>query len=220
MNNGKNRRILFAMGAIFLTVLSLPVRGVSAIPKKDVWYTQHYIIMQDFERKVYRKLSVNGRTAFQELFWAARTSDARAIFQARLEYVKKIFWKENNQQPWNTDRSRLYLLNGSPAAIDYDQNANWASTAALTGMGGAVATDRSNEDVAANRAEIWTYSYSRFFIKYGFVFVAPNSWRSSTPPAAGTQYRGQFEDFSRNVTFGIVELEKYKQDLAGLNKKK
>ena len=176
--------------------------------------------MQDFERKAYRALSVDGRKAFQELFWAARTSDARATFQARLEYVTKNYWKENSQQPWNTDRSRIYLLNGYPAAIDYDQNVSWALTALPTGQGGAVATDRSNEDIGANRAEIWTYPYSRFFIKYGFLFVSPNSWRSATPPAAGTQYREQFEDFSRDVTFGIVDLEKYKQDLAGLDKKK
>jgi len=219
MNNGNNRRILVALGAIFLSVLALPARGVGAIPKKDAWYTQHYIIMQDFERKAYRVLSADGRKAFQELFWAARTSDARATFQARLEYVKKNFWKENSKQPWNTDRSRIYLLNGSPAAIDYDQNVSWALSVLPTGQGGAVATDRSNEDVGANRAEIWTYPYSRFFIKYGFVFVAPSSWKSATPPAAGTQYREQLEDFNRDVTFGIVDLEKYKQDLSGLEKK-
>ena len=220
MNNGNNRRILFALGAIFLSVLALAASGVGAIPKKDTWYTQHYIIMQDFERKAYRALSVDSRKAFQELFWAARTSDARATFQARLGYVTKNYWKENSQQPWNTDRSRIYLLNGSPAAIDFDQNVSWALTTMPTGQGGAVATDRSNEDIGANRAEIWTYAYSRYFIKYGFVFVTPNSWRSATPPAAGTQYRQQFEDYSKNVTFGIVDLEKYKQELAGLEKKK
>ena len=64
MNNGNNRRILVALGAIFLSVLALPARGVGAIPKKDAWYTQHYIIMQDFERKAYRELSADGRKAF------------------------------------------------------------------------------------------------------------------------------------------------------------
>jgi len=104
MNNGNGPRILFALGAIFLSVLALTARGVGSMPKKDAWFTQHYIIMQDFERKAYRELSVDGRKA-------------------------------------------------------------------------------------------------------------------ATPQAAGTQYREQLEDFNRNVTFGIVDLEKYKQDLSGLEKK-
>jgi GWxTD domain-containing protein len=197
-----------------LAILCLPARGVSAIPKKDAWYTQHYIIMQDFERKAYRTLSVDGRKVFQELFWAVRTQDARAIYRARLEYVKKNFWKENNQQPWNTDRSRVYLLNGSPVSIDVDQNASWAG--ALPGQM-AAATDRSNEDVGANRGEAWTYSYNRYFVKYNFIFVQPSQWKVVN---AGDRYRGELEDYSKNVTFGITDLEKYKQDLAALDKKK
>jgi len=216
VNNGHNRRILFALGAIFLSVLALPARGVSAIPKKDAWYTQHYIIMQDFERKAYRTLSVDGRKVFQELFWAARTQDARAIYQARLEYVKKNFWKENNQQPWNTDRSRVYLLNGSPASIDVDQNASWGTVGLPNEM--RQVTDRSNEDVAANRAEVWTYQYDKYLINYIFAFVQPYQWKITQ--TTGSRYLGEFETFNRNVTFGIADLEKYKQDLAALGKKK
>lgn len=198
-----------------LVILCLPARGFGAIPKKDAWYTQHYIIMQDFERKAYRTLSADGRTAFQELFWAARTQDARATYQARLEYVKKNFWKENNQQPWNTDRSRVYLLNGSPASIDVDQNASWATVGLPSEM--RQATDRTNEDVGANRAEIWTYPHSRYLVQYSFIFVQPSQWKVVN---SGNRYRGELEDYSKNVTFGIVDLGKYKQDLADLGKKK
>lgn len=199
-----------------LAILTLPARGVSAMPKKDAWFTQHYIIMQDFERKAYRTLSVDGKKAFQELFWAARTSEARAKFQVRLEYVKKNFWKENTRQPWNTDRSRVYLLNGSPASIDVDQNVDFASVV-LPGQT-VQATSRSNEDVGANRAEVWVYPYDNYFIKYTFAFVQPYQWKITQ--TTGNRYLGDFENYNKNVTFGIADLEKYKQDLAALDKKK
>jgi GWxTD domain-containing protein len=199
-----------------LAILTLPARGVSAMPKKDAWFTQHYIIMQDFERKAYRTLSVDGKKAFQELFWAARTSEARAKFQVRLEYVKKNFWKENTRQPWNTDRSRVYLLNGSPASIDVDQNVDFASVVLPSQT--VQATSRSNEDVGANRAEVWVYPYDNYFIKYTFAFVQPYQWKITQ--TTGNRYLGNFENYNKNVTFGIADLEKYKQDLAGLDKKK
>lgn len=215
MRIGSCLRTLFALGMIGLSVLALTARGAGAIPKKDAWYTQHYVIMQDFERKAYRTLSEEGRKAFQELFWAARTQEARGKYLARLEYVKKTFWKENSRQPWNTDRSRVYLLNGSPASIEYDQNNNWAGP--MPGQA-ATATSRNNEDVAADRAELWIYPYDKYFIRYTFVFVTPNSWRITQ--TTGSRYLGEFEEFNKNVTFGIVDIEKYKQDLAGLDKKK
>ena len=204
-----------ALGAILISVLAFAGRASAAIPKKDAWYTQHYIIMQDFERKAYRALSAEGRKAFQELFWAARTQEARAKYQTRLEYVNKTFWKENSKQPWNTDRSRVYLLNGSPASIEYDQNVSWSGP-----MPGqiAAATSRNNEDVAADRAELWIYPYDKYFIRYTFVFVTPNSWRITQ--TTGSRYLGELEEFNKNVTFGIVDIERYKQDLAGLDKAK
>ena len=215
MNKGNPGRVPLALGAILLSLLSLPRPGISALPK-DAWFTQHYIIMQDFERKAYRTLSAEGRTAFQGLFWAARTSEARAKFEARLEYVKKNFWKENTRQPWNTDRSRVYLLNGSPASIDVDQNVDFASIVLPSQT--APATNRSNEDVGANRAEVWIYPYDQYFIKYTFVFVQPYQWRITQ--TTGNRYLGQLENYNKNVTFGIADLEKYKQDIANLGKKK
>lgn len=215
MDNANKSRAFVALGAVLISVLALAAHGVSAIPKKDAWYTQNYIIMQDFERKAYKALSAEGRKAFQELFWAARTQEARGKYLARLEYVKKTFWKENSQQPWNTDRSRVYLLNGSPASIEYDQNVSWAGGLPSSR---AAETSRNNEDVAADRAELWVYPYDKYFIRYTFVFVQPYQWKITQ--TTGSRYMGEFEEFNKTVTFGIVDIEKYKQDLAGLDKAK
>lgn len=212
MPTQKNLR--FFAGTVLISVLALTARGSGAIPKKDIWYTQHYIIMQDFERSAYRTLSAEGRKAFQELFWTARTQDSRATFQARLGYVTKNFWKENSQQPWNTDRSRVYLLNGSPASIDYDQNINFSSP--LPGQM-AEATNRSGEDVGANRAEVWIYPYDKYFIKYTFAFAQPYQWKITQ--TTGSRYLGELESYNKNIVFGIVDLPKYQQDLAALEKK-
>jgi len=216
VNDPRSLRNACALGAILVSVLAFAGRGAAAIPKKDAWYTQHYGIMQDFEKKAYRKLSEEGRKAFQELFWAVRTADARATFAARLEHVKKNFWKENNQQPWNTDRSRIYLLNGSPVSIDVDQNAAWASSGTPTNF--LQATDRSNEDVAANRAEVWVYPFEKYFVKYTFVFVQPYSWK--IVQGTGNRYLGGLETFNREVTFGVAGLEAYKKDLDALDAKR
>ena len=215
MNTSRTWRDLCALGAIVFSILTFAARASAAIPKKDAWYTQHYIIMQDFERKLYRDLSIEGRKNFQDLFWAARTPEARAKFQARLDYVIKNFWKENSKQPWNTDRGRTYLLNGSPASIDYDQNVSFA-----TPMPGRVAdpAGRSGEDVGANRAEIWIYPYDQYFIKYTFAFVQPSQWR--TTQTTGNRYLGELETFNKKVTFGLVDEAAYKQSLEGLAKNK
>lgn len=216
MSKGHHRQVLFTLGTVFFSVLAFSANGISAIPKKDTWYTQHYIIMQDFERKAYRTLSVEGRKAFQELFWAARTPDARATFKARMDYVMKNFWKENSRQPWNTDRSRTYLLNGNPASIDVDQNIEFGSVA-LPGQTPST-TSRTTEDVGANRAEVWVYPYDKYFIKYIFAFVQPYQWKITT--TTGSRYLGELENQSKNVTYGIVDLQKYQQELAALEKKK
>lgn len=212
----KKWRCVCALGAILFAVLALAAPGPAAIPKKDTWYTQHYPIMQDFERKLYRDLSEDGRKGFQALFWASRTPEARAKFDTRLDYVNKNFKQENRKQPWNTDRGRTYLLNGSPASIDYDQNTSWA----MTMMPGqqSETTSRSNEDVGANRAEIWVYPYDRYFIKYTFAFVQPSQWRITQ--TTGNRYLGELETFNKTVTFGVVDEAAYKQSLDALAKQK
>ena len=53
-------RKICALVAIVISVLTLAASATAAIPKKDVWYTQHYVILQDFERKLYRD-AIGGR---------------------------------------------------------------------------------------------------------------------------------------------------------------
>jgi GWxTD domain-containing protein len=216
MNTRHPARVFLALGAVLVTVLAAAVPARAAIPRKDVWYTQHYPVMQDFERKLYRDLTEEGRKGFQQLFWAARTSDARAKFLARMDFVTKNYKTENKAQPWNTDRGRTYLLNGPPASIDYDQRVDLASIATMRGQGLDVAS--SNEDVGGNRAEIWIFPYDQYFIRYTFYFVQPNQWRITQ--TTGSRYLGELENFNKTVTFGIVDEAKYKQDLALLEKKK
>jgi len=215
MNISKNWRAFAALGAILFSVLTVVASVSAALPKKDVWYTQHYIIMQDFERKLYRDLSADGRKGFQDLFWAARTPEARGKFRVRLDFVIKNFWKENSKQPWNTDRGRTYLLNGPPASIDYDQNVNFGSL-----LPGQVAdsASRSAEDVGGNRAEVWVYAYDQYFIQYTFAFIQPSQWRRTQ--TTGSRYLGELETFNKTVTFGIVDEAAYKQSLSGLALKK
>ena len=215
MKISKNWRAFAALGAILFSVLTVVASVSAALPKKDVWYTQHYIIMQDFERKLYRDLSADGRKGFQDLFWAARTPEARGKFRVRLDFVIKNFWKENSKQPWNTDRGRTYLLNGPPASIDYDQNVNFGML-----LPGQVADNasRSTEDVGGNRAEVWVYAYDQYFIQYTFAFIQPSQWRRTQ--TTGSRYLGELETFNKTVTFGIVDEAAYKQSLSGLALKK
>lgn len=215
MKRPRSWSMFLAAGAVLFSVLTVAASVSAAIPKKDAWYTQHYIVMQDFERKLYRDLSVAGRQSFQDLFWAARTPEARGKFQARLEYVIKNFWKENSKQPWNTDRGRTYLLNGAPASIDYDQNVNFGTL--LPGQFADNAS-RSTEDVGGNRAEVWVYPYDQYFIQYTFAFIQPSQWRRTQ--TTGSRYLGELETFNKTVTFGIVDEASYKQGLDGLAKKK
>lgn len=216
MKRTEIRSRLVAAAAVLMLVGGLTTVLTAAIPKKDVWYTQHYFIMQDFERKAYKDLSEEGRKAFQDLFWSARTPEAKAKFQARMDYINLNFKQENRSQPWNTDRGRVYILNGAPASVDFDQNTSWAMTA-LPGQS-AASGDRTNEDVGANRAEIWVYSYDKYFIKYTFAFVQPNQWRITQ--TTGNRYLGELETYNRTTTFGVQDEAAYKQALDELAKKK
>jgi GWxTD domain-containing protein len=191
--------------------------GVDMMPTKDVWYTQHYSIMQDFERSVYRTLSETGKKEFPDVFWAARDPASRTIFQERLGYIMDAYKRENSSQPWNTDRGRIYLLNGPPAAIDVDQNTDWGIR---IGQSANSAVDRSNEDVQAYRAEVWTYSLPRHDVKYAFTFVAPAGWKLSPALVSGNRYIVELENYNKTVTFGIRDPERYIQSLESLQKKK
>jgi len=214
---GFTRKSLQAAAGTLLAIGTLASCNVNMMPTKDVWYTQHYYIMQDFERSAYRTLSEAGKKEFQDLFWAARDPNSKAIFQERLSFVMNAFKRENARQPWNTDRARIYLLNGPPAAIDIDQNTSWGTQ---IGQPVTRAVDRSNEDVQANRAELWTYSFQKQYIRYAFTFAAPNEWKMSPAVISGSTYIGELENYSKTVVFGIRDLERYKQDLEALEKKK
>ncbi len=202
---------------VLLALVLLASCGINMMPTKDVWYTQHYSIMQDFERTIYRTLSETGKKEFQDLFWAARDPASRTIFQERLSYIMNAYKRENSRQPWNTDRGRIYILNGPPAAIDIDQNTDWG---AQFKQSADYAAGRDNEDVQAYRAEVWTYSIQKQYVKYIFAFIAPNEWKMSPAVIAGNQYIGALENYSKMVTFGTLNPETYQRDLEALEKKK
>lgn len=202
--------------AIFSLVLAIAAAcGVNMMPSKDPWYSQHYFIMQDFERDAYRALSDAGKLEFQKIFWEARPADAKKEFDTRLNYINQNFKRENFEQPWNTDRARIYLLNGPPADIDQRVNDNWVTQRA-EGAGAIVVSDRSNEDIGAATIEVWSYPFQNQFVYYGFSFQPPNKWRQAQISAGSSRYMGGLENWSRTVTYGVVDEAKYKQELEEL----
>ncbi len=207
------------LAAVFAGLAATAGCSVGLMPTKDVWYTQHYYLMQKFEQDAYRKLSDAAKPRFQALFWEARSPEARKLFDTRMEYILKTFGRENRSQPWNTDRARIYLLNGSPANIDYKQNTAWAMQAGLAagnvGGTGAAGTERSNEDVQAMTSEVWTYPHLDHLIEYTFNFAQPNEWRLQIRTDQN-RYLGELELFSRQVVFGPADPEGYKAGIEAL----
>ncbi|TRZ92799.1 GWxTD domain-containing protein [bacterium] len=188
--------------ALLVPAVFLPIAcGLRLEPSKDAWYSRHYIVMQDFEKDIYVKLSAEVRAQFQNGFWAFRSTAARGEFETRLSYVMTAFKRENSQQPWNTDRGRIYLLNGSPVAIDYQENSY----------------DRSGEDIGARSGEVWTYTYGKYLVSYIFGFRKPAEWRL-LDRMTGNQFRGELEARSREEDYGISDLEAYKAELEKLKK--
>lgn len=203
-----NFRKVAALGFI---VLFLGGCGINLVPSKDDWYAKHYYIMQDFEWKLYKELSPTARLEFQKMFWEVRTPEAKAEFDKRVEYCMKAYKKENSRQPFNVDKAHVFLLNGAPVQIEYAQNTNW------TMQGAVEASDRSGEDVAANTAEVWTYRYGQWLVKYVFTFRPPNEWKLVSQSAVGdSRYLGQFELENKNDLYGIKDLDEYKQKLEAL----
>lgn len=209
---------LFVFGGLIIGVfLFLTSCSVSLIPSKDVWYTKHYFIMQKYEQEIYKDLSDAAKQQFQEIFWLARRPAAREIFDKRMEFIIKTYAKENHSQPWNTDRARIFMLNGSPVAIDYKQNVNWAGQIRETG-GQNVVTERSGEDVQALTDEIWTYQFGDHLVYYTFSFVQPNEWRLQIR-LDQSRYLGELEQFNREKVFGPVNEQEYRQKIEALQKK-
>jgi len=181
---------------LFASVVILAGCGVNALPSKDSWYAQHYFLMQDFERNIYRGLTDNGRLEFQKVFWAERPAAAKAEFDRRVAYCEENFRRENSKQPWNTDRGRVFLLNGKPASVEYSQNDNWGmQTPAGAGATGAAGVNaRSGEDIQATTLEMWSYPYEQYLVAYAFSFQPPNKYRAVTATTGGgARFVGELE---------------------------
>jgi GWxTD domain-containing protein len=208
-----NFRKLVVLG--FLCFL-LAACGIQLSPSKDAWYAQHYFIMQDFERTAYKSLSPAAKLEFQALFWEVRAPVSKQEFEKRIDYITSNFKKENFKQPWNTDRARVFLLNGNPAQIDYKQNNDWAMRVVAGGGNPTITDDRSGEDVGANLAEVWTFPYDKFLINYIFSFSKPNSWVLNPATFQGNRYLGELELQNKLQTYGIVDEKQYKEKLEAL----
>jgi GWxTD domain-containing protein len=191
--------------------------GLSMLPSKDSWYAQHYFVMQDFERKIYGDLTDAGRLEFQKLFWSMRTPNQKIEFDRRIAYCNDAFRRENFKQPWNTDRARVYLLNGSPASIDYVQNNDWVSQGATGGRGVSSTNERLGEDIQANTMEAWAYPYNQYIVVYGFTFQPPNKWKAAQMTAAGSRYIGELEQRNKLEVWRPVDAN---ADIAKMNELK
>ena len=209
--------------ALGFVVLFLGGCGINLVPSKDDWYAKHYYIMQDFEWKLYKELSPAAKLEFQKMFWEVRTPEAKAEFDNRVEYCMKAYKKENARQPFNVDKAHVFLLNGAPAQVEYSQNTNWSMRAIEGGgQGAAGVSDRSGEDVAANTAEIWTYRYGQWLVKYVFAFRPPNEWKLLSQSTIGVaalgdnRYLGQFELENKNGLYGVKDVNAYKEKLEAL----
>lgn len=183
--------------------------GLNMLPSKDSWYAQHYFIMQDFERKIYGELSDPGRLEFQKFFWSMRTPNQKIEFDRRIAYCNDAFRRENFKQPWNTDRARVYLLNGSPASIDYVQNNDWVSQGSVGGRGVSSTNERLGEDIQANTLEAWSYPYNQYIVVYGFTFQPPNKWKPAQMTAAGSRYIGELERRNKLEVWRPVDTNAY-----------
>ncbi len=200
---------------LFLLVAAGAACGASMLPTKDEWYARHYFIMQKFEMDAYKAMAPEARMEFQQLFWAVRSPAVKGEFDTRMAYINNEFKNENAKQPWNTDRARVYLLNGSPASRDYTTNDAWNTSTAVGGMGSG-ATGREGEDIQARSLEVWNYPFGRFFVMYGFTFNPPNKWKQANPTATTGRYLGQFELQNRVEIWGAQDEETYKKRIAEL----
>ena len=179
--------------------------------------------MNDFEWDVYKELSEEGKTQFQELFWKVRDPKAKALFESRLEFVTKNFKTESRSTPWNTDRGRVYLLCGNPAEVRYETNDDIGGIQVVPtgGEGGGVLAgvnrERSNESISARQAELWVYPFQSYRITYQFNFSQPRQWKLN-PNMSESAFREELELYCRQVVYGITDVKKYRQYLEELKK--
>jgi len=198
-----------------LIVLGAMAVVLNALPK-DSWYTQHYFLMQDYERKAYKKLSDNGKLEYQKIYWEFRSPAVKEEFDRRMAYILPTFKNENSSQPWNTDRARIYLLNGRPAGVDQKQNDAWTTSRTFPGGAAGLNTDRSGEDIQGSTLEVWSYPYERHVCEYAFSFQPPNKWVQVQISASGGRYIQGLENRSRAQTWGPMDEDAYKAKLEEL----
>jgi len=197
-----------------LVCFSLSACGLTMIPSKDDWYAKYYFIMQKFEQQAYKSLTANGKIEFQKLFWEARSPMAKQEFDSRLAYITDNFKKENFKQPWNTDRARIYLLNGPPAAVDFKPNDAWGARMVPSGQGGTVTTDdRTGEDIQASTLEVWTYPYGNQIVYYSFMFQPPSKWKPVQMSASSSRFIGELELKSKAETWGVSDDDAYRKKI-------
>lgn len=201
------------IATLALAALCFCACGISLMPSRDTWYTQHYFLLQDYERQAYKGLTPAGRSEFQKLYWEARAPIVKEEYDRRIDFIGRNFQAENRGQPWNTDRARIYLLNGSPASIDYWQNNDWAMS---VGSNPTRSTSRSGEDVSGTSVEVWTYPYGPYFVYYGFAFQPPNKWKAIQIGMGEVRHLSELERGNRRLTFGPADEAGYKNRLEAL----
>jgi hypothetical protein len=86
--------------------------------------------------------------------------------------------------------------------------------------GGNVSSDRSNEDISATTAEIWTYPYNNQFVQYAFSFKPPNEWRMDPAAFAGNRYIGALEALNKEQIYGVLNFDQYQRQIEELKKNK
>jgi len=199
-------------GAVLFILVCLTGCSANLFPTKDAWFALHYIVMPDSEKKIYAELAPEERPKFQQLFWAARTPEAKQEFERRLAFVNTMFKGENASQPWNTDRSRIYLLNGPP---DFREEKRGFET---NDFRGEVPTEvnRSGEDIVSMSEESWRYRYKDQVV---FFIFRHSSSREYKMKDLG-QYERDLMQWNKNTLYRILDVGKYQQDLNGLKKSK
>ena len=196
------------IAALIVGASLLAACGINLIPSKDDWYAMHYYVMQEYEWQVYKQLGPTARLEFQKIFWTVRSIYAKDEFDKRVEYCMKNYKRENSRQPFNVDKAHIYLLNGPPNQIQFVQNTNWGTqtgtpTSASGGQFSTGVTDRTNEDVAANTAEVWTYPAGNRLVNYTFQFRSPNAWNLQQSSTDEGRYRQALEQSNKDGFWGV-----------------
>jgi len=98
-----------------------------------------------------------------EYFWKIRQPGLQDLFEERLQYTSVFFHDANN--PWQSDRARIYLLAGEPTVVRYYQEGRETVESGMPQSGDIL---------------LWIYwSAGIGETVYAFEFVPPEKWRLS-----------------------------------------